>query len=102
MKRLICVGSVAGLLVGAFTTASLAQGTSVYVGPPARSYTYVEPPPRYVYVNPAPADGTRVYGYYRRAPVVAGPPVAYGNCGVYHYFNGRRCVDARNHPPDLD
>ncbi|MGE0630670.1 MAG: hypothetical protein AB7O43_23030 [Hyphomicrobiaceae bacterium] len=102
MKRLICAGTIAGLMSAGFTTSSLAQGVGVYVRPPAASYTYVEPPRRYRYVEPAPVvPGTRVYGYYRRAPVAVAPPVAYGNCGVYHYFNGRRCVDARNDPPDL-
>ncbi len=44
--------------------------------------------------------GPRVYGYvYRRAPVTTNVyyrrPVGRSGCGVYRFWNGSRCIDAR-------
>lgn len=56
------------------------------------------------YAAPAPAvpvrPGTRVY---RTTP--AGTTAVYvapKNCGVYRYWDGVQCVDARTDPPPLD
>ena len=45
--------------------------------------------------------GPAVYGWsYRARDVRAGTPVAIWNgCGVYRYWNGTACVDARDVPP---
>jgi hypothetical protein len=41
--------------------------------------------------------GPRVYGYYYRAePELFGRPQGPNGCGTYFYWNGERCVDARN------
>lgn len=99
MKRMICAASAIGLIGAALTSPAAAQSIGVYAGPPPPRYAYVEPR---VYVAPA-VPATRVYGYQRRAPIVVAPPTAgYGSCGVYHYFDGYRCVDARRFPPDLN
>jgi hypothetical protein len=46
--------------------------------------------------DPKPV-GPRVYGYYEAmpAPETFGPDGP-GGCGTYFYWNGERCVDARN------
>lgn len=57
----------------------------------------------------APAEVYR-HGHYRLAPrdrltVRAEGPAVYGwsyrpaNCGVFHYWNGDECIDARAVPP---
>ena len=99
MRRMISAASAIGLIGTALASPVAAQSISVYAGPPPPRYSYVEPR---VYVEPA-VPPTRVYGYYRRDPIFVQPPAAgYGSCGVYHYFDGYRCVDARRYPPDLN
>lgn len=41
-------------------------------------------------VEPPPAPATRVYGW-----------TAPESCGVFKYWDGARCVDARDDPPDI-
>jgi hypothetical protein len=45
--------------------------------------------------------GPRVYGYYRDddADVIVRRPSLAGGCGTYQYWDGHRCVDARDRPP---
>jgi hypothetical protein len=38
----------------------------------------------------------------REAPAVYGWTYRIPDCGVYHYWNGDTCVDARDTPPNLD
>jgi Zn ribbon nucleic-acid-binding protein len=53
-------------------------------------------------------DGRSTRYRVRRAPAVTSAgPVVYGwsfrplDCGVYHYWNGTKCVDSRVVPPDI-
>lgn len=42
--------------------------------------------------------GPRVYGWsYRPARAVS----AWRGCGVYRYWDGKQCVDARENPPQM-
>jgi hypothetical protein len=42
--------------------------------------------------------GPAVYGWrYRAAPAV----YAWRHCGVYRYWDGKQCVDARHSPPQF-
>src|SRR5262245_24492947 len=51
---------------------------------------------KYCETRPGELRGPRVYGYsYRSGAATA------GFCGAYFYWNGERCVDARNVPPPL-
>jgi hypothetical protein len=45
----------------------------------------------------------RVYGYVRSADddVVVMRPASRSGCGQFYYWNGLRCVDARDVPPDI-
>ncbi|MBI1650382.1 hypothetical protein [Hyphomicrobium sulfonivorans] len=50
-----------------------------------------------VIVDDAPiavSPGTRVYGWSGRR--------GSGSCGMYHYWDGARCADARVDPPAID
>lgn len=83
------------------TAFAQAVGVEVYGGP-AYSYSdefYGYGPRDDVVVTRRP----RVYGY--RAEVDT-PDVEVrvrpANCGLYRYWNGVRCADARVNPPDLD
>ena len=80
----------------------------------AQSYSDDQPvtvdPPIYGYApltieKPAAAyrDRTSVYGYTQYYQVPASPPLVSrtersvaGGCGEFRYWNGERCVDARN------
>ena len=54
------------------------------------------------YAVPADEDGgpkprgPRVYGYYQADEPDFGRPAGSGGCGTYHFWNGEKCVDARN------
>jgi hypothetical protein len=94
MRSRMSFAIVAVLLGLTWSGAVSAQSFGVYIGPsPAYdyddSYAYGYVPPR--------AYGPRVYGYTRRYEdrgyVVTRPA---GRCGTYRYWNGDRCVDARN------
>lgn len=55
------------------------------------------------YVIDTPAEGgvmvvTPGVGTYAVVPV----PIRPADCGVYRYWDGARCVDARYSPPSLD
>lgn len=81
----------AALAAAVLTMAQPAGAQTVY----ARDYAYA-PPPAYRPVVPAQP-------YY--APPAAGGVVVYArpaNCGVYFYWDGAECVDARVIPPPLD
>ena len=52
-------------------------------------------------VAPARRAGTAVYGWSYRAPTYGSAPVAYGNCGLFRYWDGNQCLDARDNPPPL-
>jgi hypothetical protein len=44
--------------------------------------------------------GPAVYGWRYRAHDEASPATnSWNGCGVYHYWNGESCVDARDIPP---
>lgn len=75
------------LALGALPAASQAQEPA----PPARHY----PPNAY---GPPPAG----YGFRQRAPVAVTPPASRNGCGVFRYWDGKQCLDARDTPPKLD
>jgi hypothetical protein len=70
-----------------------------YVYPPYALYAPAPSPP-VAYAPPAYAPAAGVYGYAPQAvapappgPLVAPRPI----CGVYRYWNGERCMDARGY-----
>jgi hypothetical protein len=85
MRKAMTAVFTAGICCLGVTSAS-AQGLGIYIGPPP-AYGYYDyydaPPPVYGYSSPR-AERERSY----RAPA--------GHCGTYRYWNGERCVDARN------
>jgi hypothetical protein len=100
--------AVAGVTFAALTASGAAAqgvGVEIYGGPYSPYYPYA---PFYYYEDTVGYGyAPRVYGYYRTEPV-SPPAVALtsptrpGSCGVYHYWNGSRCADARVTPPDLN
>ncbi|HYD15250.1 MAG TPA: hypothetical protein VEA77_02510 [Hyphomicrobium sp.] len=56
--------------------------------PPVRRYRNPDPP------TPPPAAKTKVYGWSSRGPRGT-------DCGQFRYWNGDRCVDARDEPPNV-
>ena len=74
------------LAVGGFPAAPKAQEPP----PPARAHPYAQ--------RPAPAG----YGWRQRAPIVVAPPASRNGCGVFRYWDGQQCQDARDTPPKLD
>jgi hypothetical protein len=56
--------------------------------------------PAYYRTEPAPGAHRYFYRSEEQRPVVV-IPVRPANCGLYRYWNGERCVDARVVPPDL-
>lgn len=63
-----------------------------YAAPPA-SVVVVPAPPVEIYVAPAPVP----FAHPDAGPVYVRP----ANCGVYRYWDGIECVDARDFPPPL-
>jgi hypothetical protein len=80
---LLAAAGVAGTL--ALSGGASAQG--VYVGPGYSDYYYYGPAPRVRNYYNDDDDGVTL-GY---APL----PYPPGGCGVYKYWNGYQCVDAR-------
>ena len=74
-------------------------------GAPARAAD--EPAPRRWLDTKDYRPGPMVYGWrYRAGPAVYGwryrPGVyRWGSCGVYRYWDGTQCVDARHTPPEF-
>lgn len=100
--------ALALILAAAATAASPAMaqnsGAYGYNSAPAPAYRPVAPAPAYRPITPAPAmpvrPGTRIY---QTTPAgTATVYVAPRNCGVYRYWDGTECVDARDDPPPLD
>lgn len=89
MRRTILALAVASMAFAASSGAQ-AQSKPVYEGP-------VGPP---VVANEPKPVGPRVYGYYEEvepAPMVeVERPSGPGGCGEFFYWNGERCVDARD------
>jgi len=86
--------AIAVALLGlTWSGAASAQSFGVYVGPP-RAYDY-DDSYAYGYTSPR-VYGPRVYGYTRRYDDRAYVARPAGRCGTYRYWNGDRCVDARN------
>lgn len=56
--------------------------------------------PYYEYREPASRPNRYYYRSDEDRPVVV-IPLRPANCGVYRYWNGDRCVDARVVPPDI-
>ena len=56
--------------------------------PASRTHPYAQ--------RPAPAG----YGFRHRAPLA--PPASRNGCGVFRYWDGTKCLDARDTPPKLD
>lgn len=73
----------------------------------AQSIVVEEAPPRevrtYYYDRVERAREPRVYGYVRSIddPVVVMRPASRNGCGQFYYWDGLRCVDARDVPPDI-
>jgi hypothetical protein len=87
-KRLFAIALPLVLLFGA----SVASAADVDVSPRA----WVPKPPPNAY-----SHGPAVYGWsYRARGERAGmPSTIWNGCGVYRYWNGAACVDARDVPP---
>jgi hypothetical protein len=84
---LLAAAAVAGTV--AWSGSASAQGMGVYVGPGYGDYYSYGPAPRVRnYYNDDDDGGGVTLGY---APL----PYPAGGCGVYRYWNGYRCVDAR-------
>jgi hypothetical protein len=96
MRRLIILAAAAAGL-GMAGNAS-AQSIELYVGPPAAyGPSYYSEDDDGSLTRRGYRSGRRVYGY------VATPgeaelerPSGPGGCGTYRYWNGDKCVDARN------
>jgi hypothetical protein len=91
--------TIAAVLLGlTWSGGATAQSLGIYVGPPViydydDGYAYG---PAYGYRAPR-AYGPRVYGYTRRYDDDRGyARVPAGRCGTYRFWDGDRCVDARN------
>jgi hypothetical protein len=86
----VILAAAVAVLAGYGTASAQGVGVEVYAGDPY--YRYYEPRPR-------------VYGYYRSEAepprVVVPAPVRPDNCGVYRYWDGAKCADARINPPNL-
>jgi hypothetical protein len=88
------------IAVAALTAAGLLTGASTAS---AQSATYPIYADQEIEVRPAPPLTTRapayrppVYGYRAYAPPPVRVPRVHGGCGTYFFWNGERCVDARN------
>jgi hypothetical protein len=93
MRRLIILTAAAASL-GMAGSAS-AQSVELYVGPPAAYETYDDDSRTYREYRAGP----RVYGYVAtpdEADAQLERPSGPGGCGTYRYWNGDKCVDARN------
>jgi hypothetical protein len=79
---------MAALVIGS-AGGALAEGVVIYTDRPYYTDEEVE-------------GAARVHRYRpdEDRPLIA-IPVRPADCGVYHYWNGERCVDARVVPPDL-
>jgi hypothetical protein len=85
MRSIICAALSAGMAV-AGSSVAFAQRESVRIYPDGYEYGYQAP--------------TREYRYYRSEPADV-IPIRPANCGEFRYWDGRRCVDAREVPPDI-
>lgn len=95
MRRSIVAIAAAVMATLAGMGSASAQSIGIYVGPgmPYDAYAYqYERPYRY---------GPRVYGYSSDADdtIVRVEPRRRGGCGTYYYWDGERCVDAREVEP---
>jgi hypothetical protein len=98
--------AVAGLVATAATSHAQSIGVEIDSDGPAYGYTSFGYGPGYYgdryygYRAAAPARryyyGERSYGYRSDAPVTVQERGTSGGCGTYFYWNGDRCVDARN------
>ena len=91
MKHLLFAASTLVLLCGATSVASAAEEVIVEEHPYATTRVYRDSDYRY-------RDSGR-YVETREGPVVYGWSFRPPNCGVFHYWNGEECVDAREVPP---
>ncbi|KAB2913717.1 MAG: hypothetical protein F9K29_15945 [Hyphomicrobiaceae bacterium] len=91
----VCMAAAA--LLGSHAGASAQSvGIEIYTGPPPAPYAYSYEPSHRVRYGYRP----HVYGYVRDddrddADIVIERPAYRGGCGIYRYWNGERCVDAR-------
>lgn len=93
-----------------FLMMTLAAGIAIAPLSASAQDVYVYPETFYGYGDAdvvAPAYGPQVYGYYQEyvpplPSVSVRVPTVRNGCGQYHYWDGRRCVDARFVPPDID
>jgi hypothetical protein len=96
MRRLtILTAALAGLAMAGWGNSAAAHG-DVYVGPPVGFDTYTG------YPNYREPDYTLpVYSYRRhfheRYHIDPDYHRDYGGCGVYRFWNGYRCIDARRY-----
>jgi hypothetical protein len=97
---LIAAAAAAGVLAlgGAGSAHAQGVGVEIYAGPPVTGDYYYGPGYAAGYGY---GYGPRVYGYTRRYADPADRDVDVvvrqrGGCGTYYYWNGERCVDARN------
>ena len=98
MRQVLILGAVAAGL-GIASTSATAQGVGIYVGPSYERDYYYGYGPRVEYHY-----GPRVYGYSRpidgdaqvEVEIDVVRPSGPGGCGTYRFWNGERCVDARD------
>jgi hypothetical protein len=91
MKHLLFAASTLVLLCGATGLASAAEEVIVEEHPYATTRVYRDSDYR--------DRDTGRYVETRESPVVYGWSFRPPNCGVFHYWNGEECVDARDVPP---
>jgi hypothetical protein len=95
MRSYLLLLSTAALSLTAMAGSASAQSFGIYVGPPAPYDDYYANTPSYA---PPYSYGPRVYGYVRRSDELGAydrPRYRGGRCGMYRYWDGDRCVDAR-------
>jgi hypothetical protein len=89
MRSIVAAAAVAAVLCS--SSVAFAQRTEVEVYADGPAYYRTEHPPR---------ASRYFYRSDEQRPVVV-MPIRPANCGLYRYWNGERCVDARVVPPDL-
>lgn len=97
MLRLFTAAFATAVAFAPLQATAQSVGIGIYPGAP---YGYVDDD------GVAVTYGPQVYGYYQEyePPPAIGVrvPAARNGCGLYHYWDGTRCLDARFVPPDLE
>lgn len=102
-KAILALAASAFAIGGAHAQEVIVDDAYMYDDPIIEDRAYLDEPElqdEVVIERVEPADApradseTRVYGWQLDAPPTS--------CGVFKYWDGQRCADARTAPPDLD